>query len=215
VLSQLVAYYEDEPVRTKGRVEVEQVPFVPTAPMKASDGDVRPNVVYVVVANPVGTPLHVPFAAFDEWFLRDRYGEALRIVNTLGASSVECKTSRDSRRRSGVSGAVKGFGASLRRNRHQTSMFDYSHVGTGSQPRDPRPLKWPDEPGFGAAVSSVLDNKATAVTINISSTTRHSVNGSLGKKLAGLGFELGVSGESSDAVSLHMVAKFPERSRWR
>ena len=75
--------------------------------------------------------------------------------------------------------------------------------------------KWPDEPGFGAAVSSVLDNKATSVTINISSTTLHSVNGSLGKKLAGLGFELGVSSETSDAVSLHMVAKFPERSRWR
>ena len=47
------------------------------------------------------------------------------------------------------------------------------------------------------------------------STTRHSVNGGLGRKLSGLGFELGLSSESSDAVSLHMVAKFPERSRWR
>lgn len=214
-MSRLVAYYEEEPVRTRGGVEVEQIPYVPAVPIPASDGDVRPNVVYVVIPNPMGTPLHVPFAAFDEWFLRDRYGEALRIVNTLGASSIECKTSRDSRRRSGITATVKGIGATLRRNRHQTSMFDYSHVGTGSQPRDPRPLKWPDEPGFGAAVSSVLDNRATSVTINISSTSRHSVNGSLGKKLAGMGFELGVSSESSDAVSLHMVAKFPERSRWR
>jgi hypothetical protein len=214
-VSRLVAYYEEEPVRTKGGVEVEQIPYVPSAPVRASDGDIRPNVVYVVVPNQMGNPLHVPFAAFDEWFLRDRYGEALRIVNTLGASSIECKTSRDSRRHSGVTAALKGVTAGLRRTRQQSSMFDYSHVGTGSQPRDPRPLKWPDEPGFGAAVSSVLDNKATSVTINISSTTRHSVNGSLGKKLAGLGFELGVSSESSDAVSLHMVAKFPERSRWR
>lgn len=214
-MSRLVAYYEEEPVRTKGGVEVEQVPYVASNLVAATDGDIRPNVVYVIVPSPMGNPLHVPFAAFDEWFLRDRYGEALRIVNTLGASTIDCKTTRDSRKRSGVSAAVKGFGAGLRRNRRQTSMFDYSHVGTGSQPRDPRPLKWPDEPGFGAAVSSVLDNKATSVTINISSTSRHSVNGSLGKKLAGLGFELGVSSESSDAVSLHMVAKFPERSRWR
>lgn len=214
-MSQLVAYYEEAPVRTRGRVEVEQMPYAPGTPLKASDGDVRPNIVYVVVANPMGSPLHVPFAAFDEWFLRDRYGEALRIVNTLGASSIECRTSRDSQARSGISASVKGFGAGLRRNRRQNSMFDYSHVGTGSQPRDPRPLKWPDEPGFGAAVSSVLDNKATSVTINISSTTRHSVNGSLGKKLARLGFDLGVSSETSDAVSLHMVATFPERSRWR
>lgn len=177
-MSRLVAYYEEEPVRTKGGVEVEQIPYVPNSPVLASDGDIRPNVVYVVVPSQVGKPLHVPFAAFDEWFLRDRYGEALRIVNTLGASSIECKTSRDSRRRSGVSAAVKGISAGLRRSRQQT-------------------------------------NKATSVTINISSTTRHSVNGSLGKKLAGLGFELGVSGETSDAVSLHMVAKFPERSRWR
>ncbi|WP_374457959.1 hypothetical protein [Nocardioides sp.] len=214
-MSRLVAYYEDEPVRTKGSVEVEQLPLADGGAILTSDGEVRANVVYVVVPNPVGSPLHVPFAAFDEWFLRDRYGEALRIVNTLGASSIECKTSRDTRKGTGITGTVKGFGAGIRRNRRQTSLFDYSHAGTGSQPRDPRPLRWPDEPGFGAAVSSVLDNKATTVTINISSTTRHSVKGSLGKKLAAFGFELGVSGESSDAVSLHMVAKFPERSRWR
>ena len=27
------------------------------------------------------------------------------------------------------------------------------HVGAGSEPRDPRPLRWADEPGFSAAVT--------------------------------------------------------------
>lgn len=214
-MSQLVSYYEDEPLATKGAVEVTQRPVNASPNLVTTEGAVRPNIVYVLVPNTVGPPLHVPFAAYDEWFLRDRYAEALRIVNTLGAKSIRCETSRDARRGQGVRLGVKGFGAAIRRNRRQSSLFDYSHTGTGSQPRDPRPLKWPDEPGFGAAVSSVLDNRATSVQINISSTTRHSVTGSVGKKLAKLGFDLGVSGESSEAVTLHMVAEFPERRAWR
>jgi hypothetical protein len=108
-LSRLVAYYENEPVRTKGAVEVEQLPVAEAATLVAADGDVRANVVYVVVPNSVGRPLHVPFATYDEWFLRDRYAEALRIVNTLGASSIRCEASRDTHRGANLTATREGL----------------------------------------------------------------------------------------------------------
>lgn len=214
-MSQLVAFYDSEPIDTKGAVEVEQCRLGEVPRPITSDGAIRPGVVYVQVQSPVGPALHVPFADFDEWSLRDRYAEALRIVNTLGASRVECESSRRSSKRQGLSLGIKGLAGRLSRSRDEVSAFDYSHTGTGSRPVDPRPLRWPDEPGFAAAVNAVLQNRATKVEIAINNSTQHSVDGQLGKKLKKLGFELGVSSERSEALSLRLVAEFPEKGRWR
>lgn len=217
-MSNLVAYYEDEPVKTKDKVEVQQRPL-PTTPVPVTDGVLRPGVVYVLVRTPVGPPLHVPFATYDEWSLRDRYNEALRIVNTLGASSIECQSFAESKRNLGVNisifGKSQGGSAGLKAKKVVNSGFDYSHTGVGSAPRDPRPLKWPDEPGFAAAVVSVLDNKATRVVININVSQKYSRSGSLGKSLQKVGFELGVSSDDSKVSRLHITAEFPAgRKAW-
>ena len=148
---------------------------------RVADGALRPGLVYVLVQSPVGPPLHVPFATYDDWSLRDRYNEALRIVNTLGASHVDCQTFREAKKGGRLRVGVKGFGGRGGIQKVQNSGFDYSHTGTGSPARDPRPLQWPHEPGFAAAVEGVLDNKATQVTINIHSSQTYSANGSTGQ----------------------------------
>ena len=98
----------------------------------------------------------------------------------------------------------------------ENSGFDFRHVGAGSAPRDPRPLRWADEPGFSAAVSSVLENGASEVEIFIRSNRTHAVEGTLGIQLKKLGFDLGGTTERSATTSLHIVASFPQaRKGWR
>ena len=98
----------------------------------------------------------------------------------------------------------------------ENSGFDFRHVGAGSAPRDPRPLRWADEPGFSAAVSSVLENLASQVEIIIRSNRTHAVDGTLGIQLKQLGFALGGTTERSATTRLHIVASFPPaRTGWR
>lgn len=208
-MSTLVSYFEAEPVALKGRVEVVQRPMPEDSTTLVSDGALRSGVVYVLVSSPVGPPLHVPFATYDEWSLRDRYNEALRIVNTLGASKIECQSFREAKRGRRLRIKVGAEGAGGSAHRVHNSGFDYSHTGTGSPARDPRPLRWPDEPGFAAAVESVLENRATHVAINIHSSHRYSAQGNLGKTLRKLGFELGVSADRTEVSNLHITAEFP------
>src|SRR5690242_179678 len=91
VLSQLVAYYEDKPVELKGQVEIHQSPIIAASGARSVEGAVRTSVVYVTVPSEAG-PFLVPFGEYDDWSLRDRYNEAIRIMNTLGASAITCET---------------------------------------------------------------------------------------------------------------------------
>ncbi len=83
-MSQLVAYYDENPVEAKGKVEIHQSPIASAAGLRSSEGAIRTSLVYVPVPSEAG-PFLVPFGEYDDWSLRDRYNEAIRIMNTLGA----------------------------------------------------------------------------------------------------------------------------------
>lgn len=57
---------------------------------------------------------------------------------------------------------------------------------------------------LSAAVSSVLDNGATEVVINIRTNRTHSIDGALGIELKKIGFDLGGLTQNSGATSLHI-----------
>lgn len=213
-MSSLVAYYDEEPVELKNRVELHQVPMSSAAGARSLEGVIRTSLVYVHVPSEAG-PFLVPFGAFDEWSLRDRYNEAIRIMNTLGAATITCETFREVSTRRGARARILGNGGKLAQQRDENSGYDFRHNGAGGAPRDPRPLRWPDEPGFAAAVSSVLENGATEVNINIRSNRTHSTEGTLGVQLTSFGFDLGGGTQQSGATSLHIHASFPQRGRWR
>ena len=168
--------------------------------------------VYVRVPSEAG-PFLVPFGEYDEWSLRDRYNEAIRIMNTLGASAITCETYGEVTVRRGLRAKVLGEGGELTQQRIENSGFDFRHNGAGSAARDPRPLRWPDEPGFSAAVSSVLENGATEVVINIRSNRTHAIDGALGVELKKVGLDLGGGTQQSGATSLHISASFPQSAR--
>ena len=218
-MSQLISYYDESPVEAKDRdksaVEVQQAPITAAKGLRSSEGLVRTSLVYVLVASDAG-PFLVPFGAYDEWSLRDRYNEAIRIMNTLGASEITCETFGETTVRRGLRAKVLRQGAEATQHRIENSGFDFRHSGAGSEPRDPRPLRWPDEPGFSAAVSSVLDNGARSVDINIRSSRTHSVDGTVGIQLKNFGFDLGGSTQQSGATTLGIHATFPQiRKGWR
>ena len=214
-MSQLVAYYDDKPLELKGQVELHQMPIEAAAGSRSVEGAVRTTVVYVEVSSEAG-PFLVPFADYDDWSLRDRYNEAIRIMNTLGAATIECQTFREVKSGKKLRALVNKKGPKFEQQRIENSGFDFRHSGAGSAPRDPRPLRWPDEPGFAAAVSSVLDNAATNVIINIKSNRTHSVEGKLGVTLKKVGLELGGGVEQSGATSLHISAGFPQPKKlWK
>jgi len=214
-MSQLVAYYDEKPVELKGQVELHQMPIASAAGSRSVEGATRTSLVYLRVSSEAG-PFLVPFGEYDDWSLRDRYNEAIRIMNTLGASAITCETYREVVVRRGVRAKVFTRSGELTQQRIKNSGFDFRHNGAGSAPRDPNPLRWPDEPGFAAAVSSVLENGATEVVINIRSNRNYAIEGELGIRLKKLGFELGAGTQHSGATSLHIRAGFPQaRKLWR
>lgn len=213
-MGQLVAYYDAEPVELKKPVELHQRPLPEAGQARAVDGEVRQRMVYVQVSSETG-PVLVPFGEYDEWSLRDRYNEAIRIMNTLGASTISCQTFREVTKRRRLGLKIKNKGPAVEQQRVENSGFDFHHSGTGSMARDPRPLRWGEEPGFAAAVSSVLENQATKVEINIRSHRKYSVDGSLGVRLKKLGFDLGGGTDSSGATTLHISAEFPSKQPLR
>jgi len=213
-LSELVAYYDENPIEVKGKVEIHQLPMSAAAESRSQEGVIRAALVYVRVPSAAG--LLVPFGRYDDWSLRDQYNEAIRIMNTLGAAEITCETFGEVTVRRGLRAKIRGRGAELTQQRVENSGFDYRHVGAGSAPRDPRPLRWADEPGFSAAVSSVLENGASQVEINIRGNRTHAVDGTLGIQLKQLGFDLGGTTERSATTRLHIVASFPQvRKGWR
>jgi hypothetical protein len=214
-LSELVAYYDENPIEVKGGVEIQQSPMSAAVGSHSEEGVIRASLVYVLVPRKA-EPFLVPFGRYDDWFLRERYIEAIRIMNTLGAATITCEAFREVTVRRGLRAKIVRGGAEWTQRRMENSGFDYRHVGAGSAPRDPRPLFWPDEPGFSAAVSSVLENAASEVEIYIRSNRTHAVDGTLGIQLKKLGFDLGGTTERSAATSLHIVASFPQaRKGWR
>jgi hypothetical protein len=70
-------------------------------------------------------------------------------------------------------------------------------------------LRWPDEPGFAAAVVSVLENKATHVAITIRCSNRFSLGGGLGVRLQKVGFDVSGGHDNTGVASLQITAQFP------
>ena len=83
-MSQLVAYYDENPVKLKGQLEIHQSPILSAAGSRSVEGAIRTSLVYVRVPSEAG-PFLVPFGEYDDWSLRDRYNEAIRIMTQAQA----------------------------------------------------------------------------------------------------------------------------------
>lgn len=209
----LVAFYEEKAFNLKNKVEIEQRPMSDAPDFQSTEDAIRPGVVYVVKRAAMQRPVAVPVAAYDEWSLRSRYNEALRIMNVLGASEIVCEALREVGRRSRFRFRVLKQGTEAGLERVEGSTFDYHHRGIGSLPQDPGPLLWPEEPGFRAAITSVTVNGATAVELTIRSTNGYSGNADLLATIKKVGLDVGVRRESDKTTTLRIHATFPDPAK--
>lgn len=209
-MSQLVSFYETAPVTDKRGLltDVIQRPMQVRSGYDVIEGEVVPRVVYVQA--PIeGRPLLVPFGQYDAWSLRQRFEEALRVMNTLGACEIECATY--SARRNAVAarvgvGPMAGWG---KVTRTQSTDFDYSFSGTGAAPRDPGPIRWSNIPGLDAAKQSVLLNGGRRVEITIESESEFAADSDLARRLKSSGLVLGLEGRTQAKTLLRIKAEFP------
>ena len=87
-----VSYFDEDPVDVKGKgIELLQSPISSARGLRSVDDVIQTSLVYIQVHTELG-PFLVPFGEYDEWSLRDRYNEALRIMNSLGAAEISCET---------------------------------------------------------------------------------------------------------------------------
>lgn len=153
----------------------------------------------------------IPMNEFNEFVLQDKFNETLRVLTALGASWIRCSSHRGRTR--GLRIGAKEGGISAARERSQNSRFDYEYEGLGGEPMDPRPLRWPGEPGIEAAIEGVLRNGATSVKITVKRDDSISMDADIPVRLKKIGVELGLHTTRGQVDTLDFDAKFPVRDR--
>ena len=201
----LVAFY-DRPRNSSGDTRGVDLLPIADAQRYVLQGPAVSRLVYIT--HPSSEQRLVPFADYDEQLARDKLNEALRVVNCLGASHVIAKAMKGS-----VTSARGGAGASigsLTIGGEKSARWDvaYEQDGTGGRAADPRPLMYPDEPGFEAACVAVLNNGASSVKIEIIRQSQFSVESELAAGLKKAGFQLGVTAEKNRYSVFVIEARF-------
>lgn len=210
-VNQLVVHHEDMPLDLAGVVDLTQAHLSHAREAHSPHGPVRPGVVYVVAPR-TPRPWLIPFASFDEWSLRDRFNEAVRVLTSLGAASVTSRAYGTPPDRTGLLAKAPGR-RPLPAPLLTTSGFEFAHTGKRRRPKDPRPLGWPDEPGFAAAVENVLAGATGRIELTLPRHDTHSPDSELGVDLRSLGFELGPVAPPSQVSRVVVTASFPSTAK--
>jgi hypothetical protein len=155
----------------------------------------------------------IQFSEFDEFVLQDKFNETLRVLTALGASQIRCSSHRQRTRRFGAGFGVGGGKFEAKREHARNSRFDYEYAGAGGAPVDPRPLRWPGEPGIEAAIEGVLRNGATSVRITVNRDDSVSLDTDVPLRLKKFGVELGLHTARGQVDTLEFEATFPVRGK--
>lgn len=201
----LIAFYDQKPLKVGDSGGVEQLP-VSKSSIFHLDGPAATRVVYV--AHPKAENRLIPFAEYDELLARDRLNEALRVFTTLGASRIVATSDRSDRKRRDGRVGVGVAKVRIETKKDSTWTVEIDQVGHGGAPRDPRPLRYPDEPGLDSACDFVLYLGGRRCAINIERTTQYGVDGELAIRLKRAGFRLGVGSTRRQTSVFRIEAAF-------
>lgn len=211
---QLLAFYEDEPIKTKN-VSVVQQPFDRAEEYTFGNEPTIAKVVYV--KHPRIPKRLVPCGQYDRLAMTDKFNEALRIVQTLGAFRVITRSFRGDVSKASLWGmlpaSVTTLGPSVELGKSEGDEITFEQLGTGGDPVDPGESAYPDEAGFEAARRAVMLNGARHVTISIESQSAFRVDSDIAVRLERVGFSLGANAERAQVRMLKLEAYFPEKGK--
>lgn len=211
-VTELVAFYAGDAPKHSTATGVEQMPLKRSTEFRFPRGPMAAELVYVKYA--LEPSVLIPFGMFDEFVLQEKFNEALRIVTALGASHVVSQSVLSDSREVGAEVGARGIGG-LRgaSRREQRTELNLNYTGTGGPPMDPRPLKWPGEPGFESAITAVMHNGATKVDIRVTSDMGYSIDTDVASNLKKAGFTLGGGYRKARTISYVLEASFPGTTR--
>ena len=206
-MTQLVSFYENEPLKVRN-LSVLQMPLEDAEAYKFGNEPTVARVVYV--RHPRTAGRLIPFGQYDDLIMMDKFNEALRIVQTLGAFRVVTQTYKGdiSKLRGGAAAGAARAGIEITKSGSREVTFE--QLGTGGPPEDPAPILWPDEPGFEAARRAVLMNGSHQVSITIESRSAFRLDSDIAYGLKKAGFKLGVGSERAQLQMLRLIAHFPQ-----
>lgn len=182
------------------------LPIDQSAKFEIQDGTALANVVYV--SHPVRKDVLVAFADYDEQVARDKLQEALRVLNSLGAAEVVAREERTEQSTKSLSLPIARAKIGVNRRATIKRKVAYEQRGTGSSPVDPRPLRYPGEPGFESACDAVLVNGAKTIRIEIIRESQFSLEGEIAVALKKAGLNLGASTRKSELRTFLVEAAF-------
>lgn len=204
--SQRYVIFGPESLRPKAdEAGAELMPLAAAAAFEVQGGPAAVRTIYIT--HPASPGALVPFAEYDEKLAQDKLNEALRIFNTLGASHIITKAYRG-RSKSVAARAEAGVKGAIQLKRETSYDVAYEQIGTGGPASDPRPIAYPQEPGFEAACQAVLSNGARSTKIEITKESQFSITGTLGKRFKKFGFELGIEIASEEVRTFVVEATF-------
>lgn len=203
---QLMAFYDEEPIKAKN-ASVVQMPLVQADDYTFGNEPTAVRTIYV--RHPRIERRLVPYGQYDSLLMTDKFNEALRIVQMLGAHTVITKAYRGDLSRFALK--AKGVGLDAEKANREEIAFD--QLGSGGPPRDPGPTSYPDAAGFEAARHAVLLNGAQRVQITIESESAFRVDSDIAGVLKKVGFSLGAAGEKAQVRMLKIEAYFPARGK--
>ncbi|WP_269305845.1 hypothetical protein [Aeromicrobium sp. HA] len=207
---QLMSFYHEEPIKAK-ESSVLQLPFDRAREFTFGNEPTIAKVVYV--SHPRIATRVVPYGQYDSLVMTDKFNEALRIVQTLGAHKVVTRSFRGNLSRLSIKGKLPQGSAASEISKSTSDEIAFEQVGTGGPPVDPGESVYPDEAGFEAARRAVLLNGARHVAINIESQSAFRVDSDVATALKKFGFTLGANGEKAQVRLLRLDAYFPEKGK--
>lgn len=207
---QLISFYDTDPVKAKG-ASVKQLPLERADEFTFGNEPTISKVVYV--RHPRIKSRVVPYGQYDSLVMTDKFNEALRIVQTLGAHTVVTRSFRGDLSRLALKGRLPQGTASAEVSKSTREEIAFEQLGTGGPAVDPGDSVYPHEAGFEAARRAVLLNGAMHVAINIESQSAFRVDSDIATLLRKAGFSLGATAERAQVRLLRLDAYFPEKGK--
>jgi hypothetical protein len=179
--------------------------LLPVSPADAAKlhfpvGHPRKNVVYI--GHPVDSPTYIPVADFHRFLFEHKVAEALRLIRSLGAVTVEVVRVEGWDRDIGVNlgAGLPGVdqldvGVSASRGRGSgRSVLTTMRLKPVQSPSVPQDLVWlPHEPLWQEVVQARLESGLDSFILDVRSTDDYGVNASLKALVSKAGLEAGGS----------------------
>jgi len=201
----LVAFYARTPRRPTNDVGVDLLPVSRSESFEFT-GPVIAGLVYVT--HPRNVRQLIPFSDYDEKLARDKLNEALRVFTALGAARIVATSRREQLKRAEGRFALGRTGVRVGGGRHATWNLALDQRGSGGKAVDPRPLRYPDEPGLDAMCEGVLRLGVQKGRIEITRSSQFDMDGELAAKLRKANFDLGFSRKQSLVTQFVIEAAF-------